>query len=185
MCVNLFFQVGGKRSVIAIPFIQKKMYHLIKRSFLELFRHHRNLWPCLHNMYTYTPQFNDDKQRAGGVLFPFKTTGAETHFIWIWKTVLCRHDLIFQLLVYSLSLTIFHLEHLSSDQTKAGRIASLALGVVIGCTPAHTGTSGQSKENTYAIPRLVATGYQSDELWGYPAGKFLITLPLYRRMYIR
>lgn len=81
-------------------------------------------------MYTYTPQFNDDKQRAGGVLFPLKTTGAETHFIWIWMTVLCRHDLIFQLLVYFFTLTIFHLEHLTSDQTKAEKIASLARGVV-------------------------------------------------------
>lgn len=81
-------------------------------------------------MYTYTPQFNDDKQRAGGVLFPLKTTGAETHFIWIWMTVLCRHDLIFQLLVYFFTLTIFHLEHLTSDQTKARKIASLAWGVV-------------------------------------------------------
>lgn len=81
-------------------------------------------------MYTYTPQFNDDKQRAGGVLFPLKTTGAETHFIWIWMTVLCRHDLIFQLLVYFFTLTIFHLEHLTSDQTIAKKIASLAWGVV-------------------------------------------------------
>lgn len=130
-------------------------------------------------MYTYTPQFNDDKQRAGGVLFPLKTTGAETHFIWIWMTVLCRHDLIFQLLVYFFTLTIFHLEHLTSDQTKAGKLHHWPEGWLVRCTPAHTGTAGQSKENTYAILRLDGTGYHSDELWSYPAGKILITFPLY------
>lgn len=52
-------------------------------------------------------------------------------------------------------------------------------GWLVRCTPAHTGTAGQSKENTYAILRLDGTGYHSDELWSYPAGKILITFPLY------
>lgn len=130
-------------------------------------------------MYTYTPQFNDDKQRAGGVLFPLKTTGAETHFIWIWMTVLCRHDLIFQLLVYFFTLTIFHLEHLTSDQTKAKKIASLAWGVVGAVYPSAHWYRWSIKRKHLCNSEIGRTGYHSDELWSYPAGKILITFPLY------